>query len=220
MEKKIFKWLSFSSVILGMIWICILFVNIFVNFNENIFNKDFYIVIGILFVFGLFWSELVGFVKNQIEEKIDKDLLSNILKENKSLQDTVKKAFKEMLSDDKEIKSLIFSNIQELEEEVEWDAERIGDVIKDIKPLKSLVGEKMKDWFTGKEIMQAFLETLKENNISAFILKDAYFILKDIYRKYFPENQFIEAKIRKILQDMRNENKLDFLWVGKYKILK
>jgi|GEM_PF-3255993 hypothetical protein len=59
--------------------------------------------------------------------------------------------------------------------------------------------------------MQAFLETLKENNISAFILKDAYFILKDIYRKYFPENQFIEAKIRKILQDMRNENKLDFL---------
>lgn len=58
------------------------------------------------------------------------------------------------------------------------------------------------------------------NNNDYFNLGDIYFRYKEKLQKEFPNSTTIEAKIRRLLQILRDEWYIEFLWAGNYKLIK
>lgn len=209
-----------TSILLWILLVIILLLNIFYKFNDNIFSKDFYFIIIILFTFGFFRSEFLWFVKGQIDKKITKELLIDILRDNNHLNESIKN----LLNTDDDIKSMIFDKYQEVNESVY--SEKGNDNIIKINSneiLLSNVKEEMEDLKnskqTGISIMEKFINHLKTEGVLEIELKDVYDILIDVYKYHFPNNSYIEAKIRRLLQDMRDQGSIEFIWAWKYRIL-
>lgn len=73
-------------------------------------------------------------------------------------------------------------------------------------------------WKTWKEILKNLLsDNYKINDI--FNLNDVYWISIKELEERFPENKYIKAKIRKLLQDLRDEQMIIFLWNWEYKLI-
>lgn len=72
---------------------------------------------------------------------------------------------------------------------------------------------------SGKEILKN--EIFKDYKVWDFFnLWDLYFKYKDKLKQNFPDSNTIEAKIRRLLQILRDEWYIEFLWSGNYKLIK
>jgi len=79
--------------------------------------------------------------------------------------------------------------------------ENISDKIK-----KDDLGKK-----TGLEIVKLFIKLLSENKIKKFTIDDIYSVLIEIIIERFPNNQYPDAKIRQLLQKVRDEKIIEFI---------
>jgi len=64
---------------------------------------------------------------------------------------------------------------------------------------------------TGLEIVKLFIKLLSENKIKKFTIDDIYSVLIEIIIKRFPNNQYPDAKIRQLLQKVRDEKIIEFI---------
>ena len=78
------------------------------------------------------------------------------------------------------------------------------------------------DFFTeieGKAWYEKLYEIIIRNFLDEFTLADLY-CYESLLKEQYPENNTIRASIRRNLQKLRDNGKIEFLNNGKYKIIK
>ena len=241
-EEKIKKILSLISIVLWFVLIIYFLVHLFfLDFNKDIFNWDYYILIWVLFLFWFWWNEFITIIKNKIDKNIKKYFEDDNTKEGikilieKSVKNNMEsfewnmiRTYQEIVEDsqskyDEDSQSKYEENTNEINKEelseykkellkkyiLSKNFENISDKIK-----KDDLGKK-----TGLEIVKLFIKLLSENKIKKFTIDDIYSVLIEIIIERFPNNQYPDAKIRQLLQKVRDEKIIEFIAKWKYRII-
>ena len=241
-EEKIKKILSLISIVLWFVLIIYFLVHLFfLDFNKDIFNWDYYILIWVLFLFWFWWNEFITIIKNKIDKNIKKYFEDDNTKEGikilieKSVKNNMEsfkwnmiRTYQEIVEDsqskhDEDSQSKYEENTNEInkEELSEYKKELLKKYIlsKNFENISDKIKKDDLDKKTGLEIVKLFIKLLSENKIKKFTIDDIYSVLIEIIIKRFPNNQYPDAKIRQLLQKVRDEKIIEFIAKWKYRII-